>query len=987
MRKYLAYVIVMLFCLATEIKGQDLFPLSPNYGLLCDEAEYLCGYELDGYMGSLTNMTSPLPQPNPICANNGSPENVLWFSFVADDSNLVLEINFHSCVSASNQPGLSTGLYQDCILSTDNVELDLDCETLQGSSGSIILAPDPSTIVAGQIYYLFVDGYAAAVCDFNINVISGVCVEVPQSDPQCDLGCGVNGEDGNDLICVGIEETYSFWPISQVIENLGSCGAFQPNAELENIIHVDWEITPATGFTITNSPMYYDSLDVAAQLDIVWDVPGVYTIRPLLSINPLYETCRAMCDCLSDSLFTVTVVAGIRDTLAPIFLCPGMSDSFCGQLYNTDAIVECVDTITCDVVIQEFIALDRVDLPIDTHYICPGNCFEFNMMEFCLPSLFNIPSLTACDTFYQIQLIELDMEVSLASVVDSIDCVNDRADLSGAYTVSPTYTGEIYEFWLDETGDTIARVADLQVTEGGTYTYYAVPIGIEGCFDSKSVIVYKDTAVPNVLLTAPPTLDCNTPTGTILMSVTGSIASAVWTGPGSYSSMDTQPTVTEGGTYQVTVTTTNNCIATEDVLVMADFAEPVFTITHDTLDCTDNLAVATYTTTDAISTHVWTYPDGQTDMADVLSLAGVGIYTLQITGTNGCSSTQNFVVTDETYNPSLAISQQYIWRCDDTEYTVDETMSMLSGVNYQWLDEFGTPASDDKILVATGPGVYTLVSTDLELGCIGYDTVTILTDPDPFLGIVYDISEPTCAGGDDGSISIASFNGGEGPYRFVYDGIEYTDLEGVTFPSGISTIEVWDANLCMVVETFTISNSAPFDVLTEPSVMIKYGESSTLTASASVADSLIVSYTWTDADGMILGGDQDLEVDGSQDAVIVTIEDVNGCTSSATVDIVIDYEVEIFYPNIFSPNGDGSNDNFFLYNNGLPETMDALLIFDRAGELMYEGSSLSFNESQVGWDGSFNGRQVQPGVYVFMVRYTLGNGEQRTLSGSITVVL
>lgn len=977
----------MLFCLATEMKGQDLFPLSPNYGLLCDEAEYLCGYELDGYMGALTSTTSPLPQPNPICANNGSPENVLWFSFVADDANLVLEINFSSCVSTTNQPGLSTGLYQDCNLSTDNVELDLDCETLQGFNGTIILDPDPSTIVPGQIYYLFVDGYAAAVCDFNINVVSGVCIEVPPSDPQCDLGCGITSEDGNDLICAGVEETYSFWPTSQIIDNLGSCGIFQPNAELEDIIHVDWEITPSTGFTITNSPMYYDSLDVQAQLNIVWDEPGIYTIRPLLSINPLYETCRAMCDCSSDSLFTVTVVEGARDTLVPIFLCPGMSESFCGQLYNTDAVVECVDTITCDIVIQEFIALDRVDLPIDTHYICPGNCFEFNMMEFCIPSLFNIPSLTACDTFYQIQLIELDLQVSLASIQDSIDCINDRADLSGAYDVTPTYMGEIYEFWLDESGDTLARVPDLQVTEGGTYTYYAVPIGIEGCFDSISVLVHKDDSVPTVTLTAPPTLDCNTPTGTILMSVTGSIASAVWTGPGSYSSVDTQPIVTQGGMYQVTVTTTNNCITTEDVWVMADFAEPVFSITHDSLDCTDNLAVATYTTNDAISSHVWRAPDGQTVLSDVLALTGVGTYTLQVTGINGCSSTQSFVVIDEAYDPSLGISQQYIWRCDDTGYTVDETLSMISGVTYQWFDEDGSLAAAGEVLIATGPGIYTLVSTDTDLGCIGYDTVTILADPDPLLGITYDISEPTCAGGDDGTISVTSFDGGEGPYSFVYDGIEYTDLDGVTFPSGLSIIEIFDSNQCMITETFTISNSDPFDVLTEPSVVVKYGETNMLTASASVADSLIVSYTWTDADGMILGDDQDLEVDGSQDAVIVTIEDINGCTSSAYVEIVIDYEVEIFYPNIFSPNGDGANDNFFLYNNGLPETMDALLIFDRAGELMYEGSSISFNESNVGWDGRFNGSQVQPGVYVFMVKYTLGNGEQRTLSGSITVVL
>jgi gliding motility-associated-like protein len=66
--------------------------------------------------------------------------------------------------------------------------------------------------------------------------------------------------------------------------------------------------------------------------------------------------------------------------------------------------------------------------------------------------------------------------------------------------------------------------------------------------------------------------------------------------------------------------------------------------------------------------------------------------------------------------------------------------------------------------------------------------------------------------------------------------------------------------------------------------------------------------------------------------------------------------------------------------------MNGIQIFDRAGELMFEKTDMLFNETQSGWDGEFNGEIVQPGVYVFAINYTLGNGQSRTKSGSITVV-
>jgi len=74
-------------------------------------------------------------------------------------------------------------------------------------------------------------------------------------------------------------------------------------------------------------------------------------------------------------------------------------------------------------------------------------------------------------------------------------------------------------------------------------------------------------------------------------------------------------------------------------------------------------------------------------------------------------------------------------------------------------------------------------------------------------------------------------------------------------------------------------------------------------------------------------------------------------------------------PNLFTPNGDGSNDNFII------DAADLLSIdfkiFDRYGRVVYETTDL--NEiTQTGWDG----KNAQGGVYIYQYTGTLKNGQE-----------
>jgi len=380
---------LVAFCICLSKKGntQCSFSTPDNYGFLCSEARYLCGYELDGFQGTLLPTLSPLPQPDPICIG-GSPENTQWFSFLADDPNLELEITYSNCTMDPLGPGLSVGIYEDCDeLSTLGNPQHLDCETSQGYD-IITLTPDPTMIVPGSIYYLYVDGYSGSVCDFEINVISGVCTDAPPADEPCVQDCGVNNTFGDYHGCTESTETYTFNPLTNIMEEIFGCNGSVDMAEIDSILCIEWQISPATGYTISNNTFYFDSIDVFSTISIQWETPGEYTITPVININPLFSTCRSMCECTDDIAYKVTIEEVQTVAFPDVELCPGDCVDFCGQEYCGDAIIECYDRDNCITQTLNITTKEIQFVDIGEYFICEGVCFDFNGVPYCTPNIF-----------------------------------------------------------------------------------------------------------------------------------------------------------------------------------------------------------------------------------------------------------------------------------------------------------------------------------------------------------------------------------------------------------------------------------------------------------------------------------------------------------------------------------------------------------------------------------------------------------------------
>ncbi len=127
--------------------------------------------------------------------------------------------------------------------------------------------------------------------------------------------------------------------------------------------------------------------------------------------------------------------------------------------------------------------------------------------------------------------------------------------------------------------------------------------------------------------------------------------------------------------------------------------------------------------------------------------------------------------------------------------------------------------------------------------------------------------------------------------------------------------------------------------------------------------------------------DIDIVIDDSKE-IRVVIYDENGCEAMDTLLITIDFKVNIYVPNIFTPDGDGINDIWHLdFKDYKPDMLEGA-IYNRWGEKI-----IFWNDNDnIEWDGTFKGKRVSPGVYVYYIKYRTSQGKDSVLTGDITVI-
>jgi gliding motility-associated-like protein len=136
-----------------------------------------------------------------------------------------------------------------------------------------------------------------------------------------------------------------------------------------------------------------------------------------------------------------------------------------------------------------------------------------------------------------------------------------------------------------------------------------------------------------------------------------------------------------------------------------------------------------------------------------------------------------------------------------------------------------------------------------------------------------------------------------------------------------------------------------------------------------------------DLNKLYLGGDTTrneitlsaLDFSAVEDIIEVIATDEQGCIVKQEDNVI----VNVPFPSIFTPDGDGIND-VFLGGEKFRNREFHLEVTQRWGPRIYYGES--------GWDGTYRGNLTPPGTYLYVLTLKLADGSTRTVKGTVVLM-
>ncbi len=304
----------------------------------------------------------------------------------------------------------------------------------------------------------------------------------------------------------------------------------------------------------------------------------------------------------------------------------------------------------------------------------------------------------------------------------------------------------------------------------------------------------------------------------------------------------------------------------------------------------------------------------------------------------------------------------------------------MSPYGYNWDPTIigDSPLAQDVIA-----GEYFLTVTD-QNGCT-LDTTFVMPEPDAFSATISVIG-PSCLGSIDGQIEISEIIGGISPYNVTVNGEVLIPMVLSDLDTGLYVIEIMDANGCMISfsEELTANNNSIFASYTELH-QIDSGESVALEGSV-IDSSGMYTYEWIDLDGSLSCIDcpNPISMPAATTTYSLNVFDSLGCSQALSITVEVEpREIVNIHPNVFSPNGDNSNDEFIFRINDTDLVSMAMSIYDRWGNLVFRDQAA---ENELSWDGTRNGSLLVPGVYVYQMIIQYADGRSEVVIGDVLLI-
>ncbi|MFK7771453.1 MAG: gliding motility-associated C-terminal domain-containing protein [Saprospiraceae bacterium] len=584
-----------------------------------------------------------------------------------------------------------------------------------------------------------------------------------------------------------------------------------------------------------------------------------------------------------------------------------------------------------------------------------------------------------CDSIITTNLTVLD-EINITIDVDVLPTGYNQPN--GTLTAQAT-GGDGNFTYLWSNGQTTATGTNLS---GGT-EYCVVVTDGNGCSNEMcSTILYE----PNIAIALNDTLNCFGDTD-------GELTLAVANGLGDYNFnwINTESGVTGNGTITGNIGSTTiinlgkgnyNIIITDTYvsqIISVDIIEPlplqIETISNQEVtcqgDCNGSVVLNTLGGTGPFS---YSWSGGVAPVADPTDLCP-GDYIITVTDANDCTATFNLTI-DDPVPFSVIIEEVESISCGgEADGGLSAVASGGTGTAFQYLWSDTNTGNFNSNLVS---GAYEVTVTD-GVGCTAVATYD-LAEPTP---ITFDlaITDVNCWNGlSSGNIIVENVIGGTGPYVYAIGQNGFNSIPSFNqLTSGSYQVYVQDANGCEGNEVGIVNLPDQFEVNLGDDYEINLGESIELEVLVN-SNNALIEWNVDSCQNCPVLDLMPLNTTGYQVNVLDTI---TGCSDSDVVWVYVSKERKVFIPNAFSPDENGLNDYATIFaDDASVRSIPSFRIFNRWGDLVFERENMIPNVETEGWDGYFNNKKMQNGVYIYIAEIEFIDGETEIFKGDITLM-
>jgi gliding motility-associated-like protein len=423
-------------------------------------------------------------------------------------------------------------------------------------------------------------------------------------------------------------------------------------------------------------------------------------------------------------------------------------------------------------------------------------------------------------------------------------------------------------------------------------------------------------------------------------------------------SWDTAVSSNASGNQVYTFTPSASQCATTVTMTIQVNSLPVINAGQDQVVCDGEQVILT-----ASGASVYNWNNSVVNNVPFLPSLGSMTYTVTGTDLNGCTSTDNLIISVNPI-PSVSAGDDVII-CEGQQVI----LSASGASTYTWSDNIL-----NGVVFTPNSGVYSYTVTGTNsFGCTSVDNLQLTVNDTP--------------------TALFQFNGlGCVPYTVELESISsggncFWELSNGETLSGCSVVTTLSNPGCYDV-SLTVENNGCSASFTQNNALcaedLPIAEFSYLPGQITTLDTEVEfsnysqganTYVWDFGDGNFSSDFNPSHEFPSENAgeyqVILIATSAAGCVDTAITIISISEELIFYVPNAFTPDEDSYNPVFLpVFTSGFDPQDYHLTIFNRWGEIVFESY-----DAEIGWNGTYgvgSEKQIcQDGIYTWLIQYKL----------------